>query len=87
VPLQPNGRALVAQLGENQFLVTGLYSRVGFLPAGAAAGKPWQYLSVEEGQYENGAFKPYRILNGDQTDWGLIFTSTPTVLRVTLYTR
>jgi hypothetical protein len=86
-PLQPNGRALVAQLGENQFLVTGLYSRVGFLPAGAAAGKPWQYLSVEEGQYENGLFKPYRILNGDQTDWGLIFTSTPTVLRVTLYTR
>jgi hypothetical protein len=86
-PLQPNGRALIAQLGDNQFLVTGLYTRVGFLPAGPAAGKPWQYLSVEEGQYENGVFKPDRILNGDQTDWGLIFTSTPTVLRVTLYTR
>jgi hypothetical protein len=87
VPLQPNGRALIAQLGDNQFLVTGLYCRVGFLPAGPAAGKPWQYLSVEEGQYENGVFVPKRILNGDQTDWGLIFTSTPTVLRVTLYTR
>ncbi len=86
-PLQPNGRALVAQLGENQFLVTGLYTRVGFLSAGSNVGKPWQYLSVEEGQYENGLFKPYRILNGDQTDWGLIFTSTPMVLRVTLYTR
>jgi hypothetical protein len=67
--------------------VTGLYTRVGFLSAGSNVGKPWQYLSVEEGQYENGLFKPYRILNGDQTDWGLIFTSTPTVLRVTLYTR
>jgi hypothetical protein len=87
VPLQPNGRALVAQLGDNQFLVTGLYCRVGFLPAGSAAGKPWQYLSAEEGQYKNGVFTPSRILNGDQTDWGLIFTSTPTVLRVTLYTR
>ncbi|MGD0461741.1 MAG: DUF5597 domain-containing protein [Tepidisphaeraceae bacterium] len=86
-PLQPNGRALVAQLGDNQFLVTGLYCRVGFLPAGPAAGKPWQYLSVEEGRYETGVFKPNRILNGDQTDWGLIFTSTPTVLRVTLYRR
>jgi hypothetical protein len=87
IPLQPNGRALVARLEENQFLVTGLYTRVGFLPAGANAGKPWQYLSVEEGHYDNGVFTLDRILNGDQTDWGLIFTSTPTVLRVTLYTR
>jgi hypothetical protein len=86
-PLPPNGRALVAQLGENQFLVTGLYSRIGFLPAGPAAKKPWQYLSVEEGQYENGVFKTSRILNGDQTDWGLIFRATPSVLRVTLYLR
>jgi hypothetical protein len=87
VPVQPNGRALVAQLGENEFLVTGLYTRVGFLPAGSNAGKFWQYLSVEEGHYEDGVFKTDRILNGDQTDWGLIFTTTPTVLRVTLYTR
>jgi hypothetical protein len=86
-PPPPNGRALVAQLGENQFLVTGLYSRIGFLPAGPALNKPWQYLSVEEGRYENGAFKPSRILNGDQTDWGLIFGANPTVLRVTLYMR
>ena len=28
-----------------------------------------------------------RILNGDQTDWGLIFGANPTVLRVTLYLR
>jgi hypothetical protein len=86
-PPPPNGRALVAQLGENQFLVTGLYSRIGFLPAGPVLNKPWQYLSVEEGRYENGAFKPSRILNGDQTDWGLIFGANPTVLRVTLYLR
>ena len=32
-PPPPNGRVLVAQLGDNQFLVTGLYSRIGFLPA------------------------------------------------------
>jgi hypothetical protein len=83
----PNGRALIAQLGDNQFLVTGLYCRIGFLPAGAASKKPWQYLSVEEGGYRNGAFKASRILNGDQTDWGLIFGANPTVLRVTLYLR
>jgi len=87
VPQPPNGRVLVGQLGDNQFLVTGLYSRIGFLPTGAAAKKPWQYLSVEEGAYENGVFKTSRILNGDQTDWGLIFRESPEVLRVTLYLR
>ncbi|HEX4054548.1 MAG TPA: DUF5597 domain-containing protein [Tepidisphaeraceae bacterium] len=86
-PLPPNGRALVAQLGENQFLVTGLYCHVGFQTAGDAAKKPWQYLSVKEGKYEDGVFQPIRILNGDQTDHGLFFRSAPAVLRVTLYTR
>ncbi|MGD0137927.1 MAG: DUF5597 domain-containing protein [Tepidisphaeraceae bacterium] len=86
-PLPPNGRALVAQLGDNRFLVTGLFSRVGFLPAGPNSQKPWQYLTVEEGQYEQGEFVTSRILNGDQTDWGLIFAAKPTVLRVTLYLR
>lgn len=81
------GRVLVAQLGDNQFLITGLYARIAFKPAGENANKPWQYLVVEEGKYEDGKFKPLRILNGDQTDWGLFFTSQPTVLRVSLYTR
>ena len=30
---EPIGRALVAQLGENEFLVTGLYCRVDFQPS------------------------------------------------------
>jgi hypothetical protein len=67
--------------------VTGQHARVAFFPTGQAAERPSQYLSVEEGQYENGEFKAARILNGDQTDWGLIFSTTPTVLRVSLYTR
>jgi len=86
-PLPPNGRALVAQLGDNRFLVTGLFSRVGFLPAGPYSQKRWQYFAVEEGQYKDGEFVTSRILNGDQTDWGLIFAAKPTVLRVTLYSR
>jgi hypothetical protein len=86
-PLPPNGRALVAQLGDNQFLVTGFFSRVGFLPAGPDSQKPWQYLTVEEGQYDHGKFVTSRILNGDQTDWDLIFAAKPAVLRVTLYLR
>jgi hypothetical protein len=105
---QPLGRALVAQLGDNQFLVTGFNCSVDFRPAGTdkqrKAGKivlgtgqtpsalidgKWQhrqFLRVEEGTYENDAFKFQRILNGDQTDWGLNFSSEPEVLRVSVAT-
>jgi hypothetical protein len=105
---EPIGRALVAQLGDNQFLVTGFHCRVDFHPAGTAQqqttqaivvgtgqtpsalidGK-WQhrqFLRVEEGTYENGVFQSDRILNGDQTDWGLDFGSDSEVLRVSLAT-
>jgi hypothetical protein len=41
---------------------------------------------VEEGSYENGSFKFRRILNGDQTDYGLNFSSAPQVLRVSVAT-
>jgi len=37
---------------------------------------------VEEGYYEHGKWKFVRLWNGDQTDWGLNFTSVPQVLRV-----
>jgi hypothetical protein len=45
-----------------------------------------QFLRVEEGTYENGAFKFMRIMNGDQTDFGLPFTSDSQLLRVSLST-
>ncbi len=80
---EPIGRVLVAELGANQFLVTGFHCRVDFQASGAARR---EYLRVEEGVYEEGTFKVLRIWNGDQTDWGLNFTSAPQVLRVTLGT-
>jgi hypothetical protein len=80
----PIGRALVAQLGENQFLVTGISSRVDFHPR--AAEKQRQFLRVEEGSYENGVFKMVRIWNGDETDWGINFRSEPVILRVSVAT-
>jgi beta-galactosidase GanA len=85
---EPVGRALVAQLGDNDFLVTGFHCRVDFQvgAAAAGAGKQRQYLRVEEGTYEKGTFKLLRLWNGDQTDWGLNFTSAPQLLRVTLGT-
>ncbi len=79
----PIGRALVAKTGENEFLVTGAFCRVDFK---SVAGGQRDFLRVEEGGYERGTWHPIRIWNGDETDWGLDFTSAPQVLRVSLGT-
>jgi hypothetical protein len=84
---KPIGRVLVTELGPDEFIVTGFYANVRFEPAGKDAGRPWQFLKVEEGQFADGQFHPVRIWNGDETDWGLNFVSAPQVLRVTLGTR
>ncbi len=83
---EPVGRALVAQLADNEFLVTGFACRVDFAVADAAAGKKRQFLRVEEGSYQGGRFAATRIWNGDQTDSGLNFTSALQVLQVKLAT-
>ena len=73
----PVGRVLVARLAPGEFIVTGNYANVRFAPAGRAAGRPWEYLTVEEGRYAGGVFRPERIWNGDETGWGLNLGSTP----------
>ncbi|HNY90151.1 MAG TPA: DUF5597 domain-containing protein, partial [bacterium] len=85
-PEGPDGRILIAELGKGEFLLAGYHCRVLFRPTAEKKERPWQYLQVEEGRYVDGEFRASRILNGDQTDWGLVF-ATPTVLRVQLYTR
>jgi len=85
---KPIGKAMVVQLGENDFLLIGTLCHFTFKPTGANSGKAWQYLKVEEGKYENGKWKLLRIRNGDETDWGgPRFGAIPTVLRTALTTR
>jgi beta-galactosidase GanA len=83
---EPIGRALIGALGIDQFLVAGFFCRVDFQTSDEAPGKQRQFIRVDEGIYEGGVFRPIRIWNGDQTDWGLNFTSVPQVLRVSLGT-
>jgi beta-galactosidase GanA len=83
---EPVGRALVAQWGPDEFLVTGVSTRVDFHPTDAAGGKHREFVRVEEGTFVDGKFKFLRMWNGDQTDYGLNFTTMPQVLRVTLMT-
>ncbi len=83
---EPVGRALIVQLGENEFVVTAYLGRVDFKLSDPAATAQRSFLRVEEGRYQNGVFHRTRILNGDQTDWGLNFGTAPTVLHVQLGT-
>ncbi|HVS92162.1 MAG TPA: DUF5597 domain-containing protein [Mucilaginibacter sp.] len=92
VELQKNpagdGRLMIVQSGENEFLAIGARCHIMFRPAGKNTGKAWQYLKVEEGSYVDGEFKPLRILNGDETDWGGPHLGVkPVVLRISLVTR
>ncbi len=85
---KPIGKAMVVQLGESEFVLMGTLCHFTFRPVGANAGKAWQYLKVEEGQYENETFKLLRIRNGDETDWGgPRFGAVPAVLHTMLITR
>lgn len=81
---QPIGAALIVELGPDEFLVTGYHSRVTIYPAGKDV--RMIYDRVEEGTYQNGEWKFLRVWNGDQTDYGLNFSSAVQMLRVTLAT-
>jgi len=77
-----HGAALVTQLGPDEFLITGVDASVSFHLPGK---RPWihsQIVSAEQGAYEDGIWKPLKLLNGDETDRGLCFHQKPEVVRV-----
>lgn len=74
--------ALVAQLGPDEFLVTGIDASVIFHLKGK---QPWmrsQILTADEGAYDNGEWKSRRLLNGDETDRGIRCNRKAEVVRV-----
>ncbi len=80
-----HGAALVAQLGPDEFLVTGVDASVSFHLPGKLPGLRMQILSAEEGAYADGVWKPLRLWNGDETDRGLNFHhEQPAVVRIRL---
>src|SRR4029077_15345273 len=79
-----HGSALIAQLGPDEFLVTGIDASVVFHLPGKA---PWirsQILTAEQGSYESGVWKTQQLWNGDETDRGLCFHQSPVVVRVSM---
>jgi beta-galactosidase GanA len=81
---EPIGGALIAELGPDEFLVTGVHARVTIHRA--ADGEALIYDRVEEGRYVDGEWQFLRNWNGDQTDYGLNFSDATQLLRVTLAT-
>jgi beta-galactosidase GanA len=82
---RPVGGAAVIQLAPDEFLVAGSDVRVRFALAHPPAGDNVQFLSVEEGTFENGRWVMERRWNGDQTDYGLNLTQ-PVLLKVRMGT-
>jgi beta-galactosidase GanA len=84
---QPVGGAAVIQRGPDEFLVAASDARVRIGPAAGKAAEGTGPLRVEEGRLdENGEWRMERVLNGDQTDYGLNFTGQPMLVRVVLGT-
>jgi Domain of unknown function (DUF5597)/Glycosyl hydrolases family 35 len=79
-----HGAALIAQLGPDKFFVTGVDASVVFHLPGKPAWIHSQILTAEQGDYENGAWKTLRLLNGDETDRGLCFYEKPEYVHVTM---
>lgn len=84
---QRTGGAAIAQLGPDEFLVTGFDTRVSFDLADPAPGETLMLLRAEEGHYapdgKGGTqWVSDRVWNGDQIDYRLNFTGIPQVLRL-----
>jgi hypothetical protein len=77
-----HGAAMIAQIGPDQFLVTGTDASVVFhLPHQ----QPWMHSMIttaEQGVYAKGKWIPIRLWNGDETDRGLCFYQKPEVVQV-----
>ena len=83
----PSGGAAIAEIGPDEFLVTAVHARVQIGLANPQPGELLQIVRIEEGHYDAGGKWVFeRMWNGDQTDYGLNFTSVPVLLHVTLAT-
>ena len=79
-----DGAVLIAQLGPDQFLVTGREASVTLHLAGKPAWIHSEILSAEQGIYQQEQWKPIRLWNGDETDRGLAFHDKPELIHLTM---
>ena len=79
-----HGAVVIARLGPDEFLVTGVDASVSFHLPGKL---PWvhsEIITAEQGGYQNGEWKVQKLWNGDETDRGLSFHDKPEIVRIRL---
>ncbi|SIN68995.1 DUF5597 domain-containing protein [Chitinophaga niabensis] len=62
----PSGRALVAQLADNEFLLIGFDAKFQFRPTYGSGAQSAEIVAVEEGYYDEGKWVRKRFWNGDE---------------------
>jgi hypothetical protein len=79
-----SGRALVAELAANEFVVIGFDAHVQFRPVRGRPQRSARFLRVEERSFVDGQWKATRLLNGDETFFGVSLPAQGRILRVKL---
>lgn len=80
----PPAGGILIETGEEEFILAGMNCRVEFLPKKGEE-KYVDFITIQEGEYAEGAWVPGRILNGDERRLSL--GAYPQVLQVELYKR
>jgi len=78
-----SGRVIVAEAAPDRFLITGASANLKFAPKLGQRGTV-QLLTVEEGHFDNGRWVRERLLNGDETAFGLILPAEGRSMMVTI---
>jgi hypothetical protein len=78
------GRAMVAELAPDEFLICGFDSLVRFMPRRGSELRKAQFLSAEEGSFVDGKWQTSRLLNGDEAFFGISFPAEGKWVKVKL---
>ena len=76
------GRALVAELSPDEFIVIGFDAHVQFRPTRGRKEQNAQFVRVEEGTFVEGEWRVNRVLNGDQTFFAANLPPEGAILRL-----
>ena len=74
---------IVAEAAPDRFLITGTSANLKFAPKLGQNGTV-QLVTVEEGHFDNGRWVRERLLNGDETAFGLVLPSEGRSMMVTI---
>ena len=79
-----SGRALIGQIGPEEFVAAGFDTTLNFRPRFGSAAPRADFISVEEGAYEDGVWKARRQLSGDEIFFGVRLPAEGAVVKLKL---